>query len=130
VSATNRQPRQRPLSPHLQVYKPQLTSVLSIMHRITGVALAVFSLTWVIWLLALAAGPAALTGFHLIVTHPIGTAVGVAVSWSLFYHLFNGIRHLIWDTGNWLSLRSAYASGWSVVALSLLATVLAWGLAL
>ena len=129
MSTPNSQQRERPLSPHLQVYKPQLTSVLSIMHRITGIGLAVFSVLWVVWLFALAAGPAALTDLRSVLAHPAGVAVGIVVSWALFYHLFNGIRHLVWDTGRWLSLRSAYASGWSVVALSLLATLVAWGLA-
>ncbi|NDY94845.1 succinate dehydrogenase, cytochrome b556 subunit [Wenzhouxiangella limi] len=117
----------RPISPHLQVYRPQLTSVLSISHRISGVLLSIGLVLVVAWLLALAAGPerfAALSGF--LASVPV---LLVLVAWTaaLFYHLLNGIRHLLWDAGWLLDLRGAYASGWTVVGLAGALTVIAWG---
>jgi succinate dehydrogenase / fumarate reductase cytochrome b subunit len=116
----------RPLSPHLQVYRPQLTSVLSILHRGTGIALAVGTLMLVWWLVAAAAGPgpfAAAQGF-------IGSWFGLLIlfgwTFSLFFHLCNGIRHLFWDAGYGFELKTVYASGWTVVAASGGLTILAW----
>ncbi len=117
----------RPLSPHLQVYRPQLTSVLSISHRITGIVLSAGSLVVVMWLLALASGPERFEQLTAFLSHPI-SLVGLAVwSFCLFYHLLNGIRHLFWDAGWLLDLRGAYASGWTVVVLSVILTVAIWG---
>ena len=116
----------RPLSPHLQVYRPQLTSVLSILHRITGIALAIGTLILVWWLIAAAAGP---TAFD-IVQNFIGSLVGrlLLLGWSfaLYYHLCNGIRHLFWDAGKGFELKTAYASGWLVVAAAALLTAISW----
>lgn len=117
----------RPLSPHLQVYRPQLTSVLSISHRISGVLLSLGMVVVLAWLLALAAGPdrfAALTGILSSVP-----ALVFLLAWTgaLFYHLLNGIRHLLWDAGWLLDLRGAYASGWTVVGLATALTIIAWG---
>jgi succinate dehydrogenase / fumarate reductase cytochrome b subunit len=106
----------RPLSPDLQIYRPQLTSVLSISHRVTGIALSVGALLLVCWLLAAAAGPQA-----------YATLQGLVRSWfALFFHLCNGIRHLAWDAGYGFELRTIYASGWSVVAASALLTGATW----
>ena len=120
----------RPLSPHLQVYRPQLTSVLSITHRATGVALALGLLLLVYWLVALAAGPESFASARELVGSWIGKIVLLGFSFALFYHLCNGIRHLFWDAGLGLELKSAYASGWAVVAVSSALTVLAWMVAL
>lgn len=117
----------RPLSPHLQVYRPQLTSVLSISHRISGVVLSVGLVIVVAWLLALAAGPERFTAFNAFLTS--GPALVALVLWTvaLFYHLLNGIRHLLWDAGWLLDLRGAYASGWTVVTLAFVLTAVSWG---
>jgi succinate dehydrogenase / fumarate reductase, cytochrome b subunit len=117
----------RPLSPHLQVYRPQLTSVLSISHRISGVVLSFGTVVAIFWLLALASGAEAYDRLLGLLGHPIGLAVMVAWSFALFYHLLNGIRHLVWDAGWMLDLRGAYASGWAVVILAVVLTALAWG---
>ena len=121
----------RPLSPHLQVYKPQLTSVLSILHRLTGLALGVGTLLLVWWLAALAAGPEAFADARAFAGSIVGRLLLLGWSWALFYHLCNGIRHLFWDAGRGFELRAAYASGWTVVAASaaLTAAAWAWGLA-
>lgn len=117
----------RPLSPHLQVYRPQLTSVMSILHRLTGILLSAGAVLVVAWLLALAAGPEAfarVTGW--LATPPV---LVLLVAWTaaLFYHLLNGMRHLCWDAGWLLELPATYASGWTVVAGTVVLTLLAWG---
>lgn len=116
----------RPLSPHLQIYRPQITSVLSILHRFTGVALAVGTLLLVWWLVAAAAGPDAFATAQGFVGSILGRLLLLGWSWALFYHLCNGIRHLAWDIGWGFDLKSVYATGWTVVAASFLLTIVAW----
>ena len=116
----------RPLSPHLQIYRPQLTSVLSILHRATGVALSVGTLLLVWWLVAAASGPASYTDVQWFLGSWIGLLMLFGWSVALFYHLCNGLRHLWWDTGHGLDLPSVYASGWVVLAATALLTVIAW----
>ena len=118
--------RDRPLSPHLQVYRPQLTSVLSILHRMTGIVLAAGSLLLAWWLTALASGE---DSFEIVQTFTgswIGILLMLGWSWALFYHLCNGIRHLFWDVGKGFELETAYLTGWLVVGISALLTVAAW----
>lgn len=117
----------RPLSPHLQVYRPQWTSVLSILHRISGVLLSVGTVLMVVWLVALAQGQSAYAAMLEFMTHPLVLIALVGWTLALFYHLLNGIRHLTWDTGAMLELKPARASGWIVVALSLILTAIVWG---
>src|ERR1700741_74027 len=92
----------RPLSPHLQIYRPQLTSVLSILHRATGIALGVGTLLLVYWLIAVAAGAGARAAYD-VAQRLIGSWFGrlLLFGWTLafFYHLANGVRHLAWDAG-------------------------------
>lgn len=116
----------RPLSPHLQVYRPQLTSVLSILHRGTGIALSVGTLLLVWWLVAAAAGPEAFASAQGFIGSWLGLLLLFGWTFSLFFHLCNGIRHLFWDAGMGLELKSVYASGWAVVAASGGLTILAW----
>ncbi len=117
---------ERPLSPHLEVYKPQLTSVLSILHRMTGVALAggTLFLTW--WLIAAAMGPDAYAFTQSIWGSWFGYLVLFGFSVSLFFHLCNGIRHLFWDIGQGYELETVYRSGWSVLAATAVLTFAAW----
>lgn len=117
----------RPLSPHLQVYRPQLTSVLSISHRLTGVLLSLGMIVVVLWLLALAAGPDAFSRVNAVLASVPGLIMLAVWTFSLFYHLLNGIRHLLWDAGWLLDLRGAYASGWIVVIGAIALTVIVWG---
>jgi succinate dehydrogenase / fumarate reductase cytochrome b subunit len=111
--------QQRPLSPHLQVYKPQLTSVLSITHRATGVLLALGAFALMAWLLAAASGGESFDLFNDCVGSWPGKLLLVAITVSLVYHLLNGIRHLLWDIGWGFEIPRAYASGWAVVGLTL-----------
>ena len=116
----------RPLSPHLQIYRPQWTSVLSISHRITGVALAVGTIYLVWWLAAAARGPANLANFNDFAGGFIPQVFLFGWTFCLFYHLANGIRHLIWDSARMLELEPARKSGMVVVAAAGGLTVLAW----
>ncbi len=117
---------QRPLSPHLQIYRWQWTMVLSILHRATGLALAVGTLLLVYWLLAAALGPAAYGTAQQVIGHWLGQLLLLGWSASLFYHLFNGIRHLLWDVGMGFELRTAYLSGMLVAIATVAATAFAW----
>jgi succinate dehydrogenase / fumarate reductase cytochrome b subunit len=125
MSVANR-PTSRPLSPHLQIYKWQLTSVLSILHRATGIALAVGALYLATWVIYAAASPRAYALFQSFNTSILGRIVLGGWLFSAFYHLCNGIRHLFWDAGYGFALKDAYRSGWTVVGVSLLATALSW----
>ena len=118
--------RERPLSPHLQVYRWQITMVMSILHRATGVALAVgiFGLAW--WLLALAQGGETFAHAAHLVASPIGLLFLFAFSLSLVYHLLNGIRHLLWDVGWGFDIPDVYRSGWTVAVLTIVFTLAIW----
>lgn len=116
----------RPRSPDLQIYRPQLTSVLSITHRLTGVALSVGSPLLVGWLIVVAAGPSAYAPLQDFLGSWLGLLLLLGWTFSFFFHLCNGIRHLFWDAGYGFDLRTIYASGWAVVALSIGLTVAVW----
>jgi succinate dehydrogenase / fumarate reductase cytochrome b subunit len=116
----------RPLSPDLQIYRPQLTSVLSITHRLTGVALSVGSPLLVFWLMMAAAGPQSYAALHGFLASWFGLVLLLGWTFSLFFHLCNGIRHLFWDAGYGFELAAIYASGWAVVVISAGLTMAAW----
>jgi len=118
--------RPRPLSPNIQNYRPQLTSVLSILNRITGILLSVCAVVLVIWLVAAATGPLAYGAVQGAIASWVGQVVLFGATFAFFLHLCGGIRHLVWDTVHGFELRSIYASGWAVVAASLALTVAAW----
>ena len=105
----------RPLSPHLTIYRPQLTSMTSILTRITGNALLLGALLMVWWFLAAATGPEYFATVDLIM---------VGSLWALWYHLLAGVRHLIWDNAMMLELERAEMLGWSVIAGSVVLTIL------
>jgi succinate dehydrogenase / fumarate reductase cytochrome b subunit len=118
--------KNRPLSPHLQVYRPQLTSLLSITHRGTGMFLAFSSPVLVYWLWAIAAGPETYASAQGLLGSSLGRVILFFWSYSLFYHLCNGIRHLAWDAGLGLEITTLYKSGWWVVAVSFGLTMVTW----
>lgn len=105
----------RPLSPHLQVWRWHVTMATSILHRATGVGNYIGAFVFVAWLVALAAGPEAYAAFSGILFGPLGLFVLFGLTLSYSYHLCNGIRHLVWDTGHGLSPAKANASGWTVI---------------
>jgi succinate dehydrogenase / fumarate reductase cytochrome b subunit len=116
----------RPLSPHLQVYRWQWTMALSILHRITGVALGLGSLLLVYWLTAAATGPEAYARAQGFIGSWLGLLLLFGFSLALFYHLANGIRHLFWDAGRGFELKTAYASGIAVLVAAVVLTGFAW----
>ena len=122
--------RQRPLSPHLQVYKPELTMVFSIVHRLTGVALSVGSLVLTWWLMAAAAGPEAFATARAFLGSWFGQLVLLGFSFALFYHLCNGVRHLVWDTGHLFEIEHVNLSGWIMLGAAAVLTAGAWAIGL
>ncbi|MGB0681435.1 MAG: succinate dehydrogenase, cytochrome b556 subunit [Magnetovibrionaceae bacterium] len=108
--------RERPLSPHLQVYRPQITSILSITHRMTGVALAVGSLFFTFWLASLGYGEDAFTAAQGFMGSWFGILLLMGFTVAFWYHLFNGIRHLMWDAGKGFELEQVRSTGLAVVA--------------
>ena len=119
-------PRQRPLSPNIQLYRPQLTSVLSILNRLTGVLLSVAAIGLVIWLLAAAAGPQSYAAVRTALASWVGQVVLFGCTFAFFLHFLGGIRHLVWDTVHGFELRTIYLSGWTVVAASVVLTAAVW----
>ena len=118
--------RPRPLSPNIQIYRPQLTSVLSILNRITGIILSACAVVLVIWLVAAAWGPQAYAFVQAAIASWIGRIVLFGATFAFFLHFCGGIRHLVWDTVRGFELRSIYISGWTVVVAGLVLTVAAW----
>lgn len=118
--------RAKPLSPHLGIYRWQYTMALSIAHRATGVALSVTILAFVYWLGAVAAGPGPYAQARELLTSPLALVVFAGASFAFFFHLCNGIRHLVWDLGHGFELKVARASGWTVVIVALVLTAAFW----
>lgn len=114
----------RPLSPHLTIYRPQMTSMTSIFVRLTGNALIVAALMIVWWFLAAAAGPEAFATADAFLRSWFGDLVLTLSVWALWYHLLGGVRHLIWDLGYGLDLQSAYTMGYVMIGGSLVLTLL------
>jgi len=114
----------RPLSPHLQVYRPQITSTLSILHRATGIVLAIGALLFSYWLLSATYGPEKYAAAQSLLGSWFGQLVLWGFTFSLFYHLGNGVRHLAWDAGLGFDLDKLRFSGWLVVLFAAAMTVL------
>ena len=119
----------RPLSPHLQIYSPQITSILSILHRITGVALTFGTVFLAYWLSAAAYGPDAFERAQSFMGSWFGQLVLLGVCFSIFYHLSNGIRHLVWDAGYGFKLTALRITGVLVLLATFVLTILTWLLA-
>jgi succinate dehydrogenase / fumarate reductase, cytochrome b subunit len=119
-------PRTRPLSPHLSIYRWQIGNSLSILHRLTGVALAfgLLALSW--WLISVAAGDESYRAVHLFYATPFGLLLLSGWTFAFFYHLLNGVRHLFWDIGWGFERRERHLSGWAVVLAALVLTVAVW----
>ena len=122
--------RPRPLSPNIQIYRPQLTSVLSIANRVTGLILSIGAVGLVVWLSAAAAGPQTYGVVQSVIGYWAGQVVLFGCTFAFFLHLCGGIRHLVWDTVHGFELRSIYISGWTVVAVSIVLTAAAWTISL
>jgi len=118
--------RTRPLSPHLQVYRPQLTSMMSIAHRASGVVLTTGTLLLAAWLVALGLGAESYALVAGLLAHPLGQFVLFGYSVALIYHALNGIRHLGWDLGYGLTIPEVYRNGHLVLFLTLVLTAGLW----
>jgi succinate dehydrogenase / fumarate reductase cytochrome b subunit len=119
---------EHPLSPFMfpNWYRFQITSALSILHRLTGIALAIGLILLACWLIAVAAGGPVFAATHAFIASPIGMLLLFGWSVAFFYHLCSGIRHLAWDAGFGFEIRDAYRSGGAVLAATVLLTLLAW----
>jgi succinate dehydrogenase / fumarate reductase cytochrome b subunit len=110
----------------VQIYRPQLTSVLSFTHRVTGLVLGGAMVALAGWLAAIAAGPEIYAPVRALLSATLAQAVMLIATFAFFYHLCNGVRHLVWDTGRGFELHQIYASGWAVVLASVVLTAIAW----
>ncbi len=116
----------RPLSPHISIYRWPITMVLSILHRATGIAMSVGLIVLVAWLFDAASGPEAYAVFQTAMGSLLGKLLLIAWSFAFFYHLCNGVRHLLWDTGRGMEKDAANRSSWVVVASTLVLTAAFW----
>lgn len=117
----------RPTSPHLTIYRPQISSVLSIAHRMAGIWLFFGALFLVAWLCVVAYAPAMYAGLHECLHAPLGQLFILSWLAAFYYHLANGIRHLFWDIGKGFALPQVNASGWAVILFTLAMTAVTWG---
>jgi succinate dehydrogenase / fumarate reductase, cytochrome b subunit len=118
----------RPTSPHLQIYRPQLTSFLSILHRIAGVFLSIGILALIYWLVAAASSAEAFDQAQSLAASIVGRSLLFLWTGAFFYHLLNGLRHLAWDAGWGFELTAVYRSGWAVLIGSVVLSLAAWAL--
>ena len=117
---------QRPLSPHLGIYRMQINMAMSIIHRITGAALYFGTILLAAWLISAATSADAFRFLNGLLGHPLGQLVMFGYTWALIHHMFGGIRHLIWDTGRALDIKSADTLGWLSIIGSISLTVVLW----
>jgi succinate dehydrogenase / fumarate reductase, cytochrome b subunit len=116
----------RPISPHLQIYRWQIGNSLSILHRLTGIALALGLLALCYWLVSLAGGEKTYAQAAKLLASPVGLMLLIAWTFAFLYHLLNGVRHLFWDAGYGFERTQRHVSGWFVVLGSFVATVCVW----
>ncbi len=126
MAATERRARPRPLSPHLQIYRPLINMVMSILHRITGAALYVGTVLLAAWLIAAATSPECFATVNGLFASWPGMIVLVGYSWALIHHALGGMRHFIWDTGAGLDIATVDLLSWSTIVLSVLLTAALW----
>ncbi len=116
----------RPLSPHLQIYKPLINMVMSILHRITGAALYLGTVLLAWWLVAAASGPAEFRIASEFFGSTFGYLILFGYSWALIHHMLGGIRHFIWDTGRGLDIKTVDLLSWGTIVFSVALTLLVW----
>ena len=126
AKAQPRGPQDRPMSPHLQVWRWHVTMLTSILHRGTGIALYAGVLVLVGWVVALAAGPDAFDAYGALLGSLIGLPVLFGLTVAFLYHLANGVRHLFWDSGKGFEPKTADMTGWAAIAFGVVAAVLIW----
>ncbi len=129
MSTTPQNKIKRPLSPHLQIYKPMLTMTMSIVHRITGVILFLATLLLAWWLIAAAAGPAYFDFVEGILTSLLGRFVLFGATWALIHHTLGGLKHFLWDTGRGFDLKTVELMAKGSIIASIALTFLVWAIA-
>ena len=117
---------ERPTSPHIQIYKPQLTSTLSILHRVTGVILAAGAIFIALWLALVAYNPELLESVYQLLSGILGRIFLFLWTLILFYHLCNGLRHLYWDIGKGFEIKQIHLGGWLTVIFTFVLTIAVW----
>lgn len=122
--------RERPLSPHLQIYAPLINMVMSILHRITGAANYFGTLLLAWWLIAAATSKDYFDFVNGLLATPVGLLILLGFTWSVLHHMMGGIRHFIWDTGKGFNLAAVNMLSWLTIMLSLILTAVVWGVAL
>ena len=122
--------RERPLSPHLQIFSPEINMVMSILHRITGAALYFGTLILAWWLVAAATGPDYYAFVSGVLASWPGKLVLFGYTWALINHMLGGVRHFIWDTGHGYDLATVDALCWGTLAASIVLTAAVWAVAL
>jgi succinate dehydrogenase / fumarate reductase cytochrome b subunit len=126
ATGKQRSDAERPLSPHLQIYAPSISMVMSILHRMTGAALYLGSALLAAWLIAAASGKEAFDALNGLFATWLGRLVLVGYTWALIHHMVGGIRHLIWDTGRGFALPTVDLLSWLTITLSIGITVAVW----
>jgi succinate dehydrogenase / fumarate reductase, cytochrome b subunit len=121
---------ERPLSPHLSIYRPLINMVMSILHRLTGGALYVGTLLLAAWLIAAAMGEKQFELVNAVFGHPLGMLVLFGYTWALCHHMLGGVRHLIWDTGRGLQIWQVNVLAWLTIILSIALTLALWAFGL
>lgn len=129
MATVSKEVRERPMSPHVSIWRWHVTMAGSILHRMTGMALYVGALIAAAWAVCLGAGPDAYAGFKAVMGSPLGLFVMFGLSLSFFYHLAAGVRHLIWDLGYGLQVRTASAFAVGSFAFAIAATLAIWAIA-
>ena len=124
--SSERRARSRPLSPHLQIYRPLINMVMSILHRITGGALYFGTLLLAAWLISVAMGEAQFEFVNALFAHPIGKLVLFGYTWALLHHMLGGMRHLIWDTGRGFQIWQINTLSWLTIICSITLTLALW----
>jgi succinate dehydrogenase / fumarate reductase cytochrome b subunit len=122
-------PRERPLSPHMSIWRWHITMASSILHRATGVALYVGALILAGWALALASGPVGYDRYVELLGSPLGRLVLFGLTVSIFYHLANGVRHLFWDAGEGFTPKTASMTAAAAMTFAVVISVFVWGVA-
>jgi succinate dehydrogenase cytochrome b subunit len=117
---------ERPLSPHITIYRPLINTVMSIVHRITGAANYLGTALIAAWLVAAAMGPEAYATVNALFGHPLGKLILLGYSWSVIHHMLGGMRHLLWDTGRGLQIGAVDALCWLTIIGSLALTAALW----
>jgi succinate dehydrogenase / fumarate reductase, cytochrome b subunit len=128
--AEARQTVERPLSPHISIYRPLINMVMSILHRLTGGALYFGTLLLAAWLIAAAMGPKAFDSVNAMFAHPLGMLILFGYTWALVHHMLGGIRHLVWDTGRGFQIWQVNLLSWLTIILSVSLTLALWAVGL